>query len=241
MKPTQTTFRFKSVFLLIAVLLGSCTSLVKGTLNESDGGSLVLDITLTQGFQAYWKDLRTADPQIPASPLSQADLGPSFRRLEGVKTWSLENPAAGIYRLKISFEKGQRMSQVISGTSSPIISWTSEGSSRKFTLIWSQETLQSLIRTTGLADASSLEVFLAGGEGELTRDEYIELLSYFLETYDPRAKATVAAASLEMELQFPRVPKSITGGTLSGRTAKFKVPLVDVLLAARPLKWEVVY
>ena len=226
---------------VLALGMLGCSTVLTGTMKDSDGGNLTLDVNLSPAFMAYWADLRTADPTLPASPLSEPALRQSFSKISGIKTWSLESLKAGQFRLKFSFDQGQQISDQISGKEVPLLSWTTSGTEKKLTFRLSQTALQSLIQTTGLADSSSLEVFLAGGEGELTKDEYTELLSYFLESYDPRAKATVAASFIEVNLEFPRNPTKVVGGKIQGRVANFRASLVDVLLLEKPLIWEVSY
>jgi hypothetical protein len=78
---------------------------------------------------------------------------------------------------------------------------------------------------------------VATGE-QLTKQEYLELVA---SVYRKELAAEISAARIRARVEFPGTVVSVRGGTFSGSSAEFDVPLIDLLVLENRLSYEVVW
>jgi hypothetical protein len=66
--------------------------------------------------------------------------------------------------------------------------------------------------------------------------EYLSLVAMI---YGRPLADEIAAARIRASIEFPRAVTSITGGTSAGRRAEFDIPLLDILVLEKPLRYEI--
>ena len=71
---------------------------------------------------------------------------------------------------------------------------------------------------------------IATGE-DLNKTEYLELVTSF---YNKAISDEIAASKIRASISFPGTISAVSGGTFSGRTAEFDVPLLDILVLDTP-------
>jgi hypothetical protein len=76
---------------------------------------------------------------------------------------------------------------------------------------------------------------LATGE-EMTRLEYLALVSSI---FGKAISDEIASSRIRASIGFPGQVTSVKGGTFSGRTAEFDIPLLDLLVLETPVTYEV--
>jgi hypothetical protein len=69
----------------------------------------------------------------------------------------------------------------------------------------------------------------------MTTREYLDLLASI---YSRPLANEIAEGRIRARINFPRPIKTIQGGTFSGNTAIFDIPLLDILVLERPLRFE---
>jgi hypothetical protein len=70
------------------------------------------------------------------------------------------------------------------------------------------------------------------------REEYLAQISMF---HNPAVAEELSASEIRVSVSFPGTLVSVRGGTFSGRTAEFVIPLVDLLVLEQPLVYEAVW
>jgi hypothetical protein len=78
---------------------------------------------------------------------------------------------------------------------------------------------------------------LVTGE-ELTKNEYLELVSTL---YSKAISDEIAGSTIHAAIDFPGTVTSVIGGAYSGRRANFDIPLLDLLVLEKPLRFEVAW
>ena len=70
----------------------------------------------------------------------------------------------------------------------------------------------------------------------IPRQEYLDLIT---SVYGRALANEITSARIHAFIDFPRPVISVQGGTASGRRAEFNVPLLDILVLDKPLRYEV--
>jgi hypothetical protein len=73
---------------------------------------------------------------------------------------------------------------------------------------------------------------------ELSEDEYLDQISMF---HNPAVAEELSRAEIRVSVSFPGPLVSVRGGSFSGRSAEFVIPLVELLVLTRPLSYEAVW
>jgi hypothetical protein len=82
---------------------------------------------------------------------------------------------------------------------------------------------------------SALMAPVALGE-YMTAGEYLDLVSM---VYGRPLADEIASARIMASIEFPRAVTSVIGGSSGGKRAEFDIPLLDILVMERPLRYEV--
>jgi hypothetical protein len=80
---------------------------------------------------------------------------------------------------------------------------------------------------------------IALGEKQSKADYLKDVAFFFGKADGPVIAAEIAAARINIAVDFPGPVTAVEGGTFSGRRAEFSVPLVDLLVLDTPLRYEV--
>jgi hypothetical protein len=73
-----------------------------------------------------------------------------------------------------------------------------------------------------------------------SKADYLKDVAFFFGRADgPLIAAEIAAARINIAVDFPGPVTAAEGGTFSGRRAEFSVPLVDLLVLDTPLRYEI--
>jgi hypothetical protein len=70
----------------------------------------------------------------------------------------------------------------------------------------------------------------------MSSGEYLSLISM---VYGRPLADEIAEARIKASIEFPRPVTSVSGGSSSGKRAEFDIPLLDILVLERPLRYEV--
>jgi hypothetical protein len=82
---------------------------------------------------------------------------------------------------------------------------------------------------------SALMAPVALGE-YMAAGEYLNLVAM---VYGRPLADEIAAARIRASIEFPRPVTSVSGGSSGGRQAEFDIPLLDILVLEKPLRYEV--
>jgi hypothetical protein len=89
-----------------------------------------------------------------------------------------------------------------------------------------------------LRDYLSLLIAPAATGERLSRSEYLDLVASI---YGKPLAEEIAAARIAASIAFPGKIGAVKGGTFVGATAKFDIPLLDLLVLESPLDYEVIW
>ena len=231
---------FLSLMLLpLFLTFFSCTAGIEGEFKEGGEVNLTLKTALGPRMIALIRSLRgfmgedgnepildglAISQSIAASPGARAvrlvNTGPSA--LDGIISISKVDDflSAGASKTRfISYTEGRE-----AGTSSVVILIDRNSAPEIISRLSSEveEYLSALMAPVVLGETS-------------TRREYLQLIT---SVYGRPLADEIAAARLKASIEFPRPVKTAAGGNIVGRKVEFDVPIVDILVLEKPLRYE---
>jgi hypothetical protein len=233
------------VFSLL-LLLSSCSARISGTLKEGGSADIELETGLEPRMTALIRSFRALAGGAGSAELilDGKVIGRSMEKAPGIASVTLNNtgPAAlegeiGIGRVGDFLSVGEK--KFIVYTENP--PGESPRISRSHLVIYldldTAPDVISLLSADAVDYLSALMAPAATGEA-LTRRAYLDLVTSF---YGKPIADEISAARIRAVFEFPSVITAIQGGTASGRRAEFDVPLLDLLVLDRPLRYEVTW
>jgi hypothetical protein len=73
---------------------------------------------------------------------------------------------------------------------------------------------------------------------QISREEYLAQVGLF---HNPGVAEEMSRSEIRVSVSFPGALLSVRGGSFSGRTAEFVIPLVELLVLDQPLSYEAVW
>ncbi|MDR0453059.1 MAG: hypothetical protein LBH15_08455 [Treponema sp.] len=232
---------------LPAVFFCSCSGRIDGSIRQEGAGAgaeLALEASLRPRMSALIQTLsRTLGSAAPGKPVID---GPAIARslaaAPGVSAAALENtgPAAvrgtmGIASLGEFLAAPGAVSGGTPAGKPPFLAYDPSGT---LLIRLDRETgplVLSLLSEEVNAYLSALLAPVATGE-TLTRAEYLALVATI---YGRPIADEIASATVELSLEAPRAVTFIRGGSARGRTARFSIPLPELLVLEQPLEYEI--
>jgi len=235
--------KIKLLFLMsLLVFFFSCSARIDGVVKEGGAADLTIKTSLEPRTIALIRSIRgfmgeAADTPVPDGPA----ISRSMAAAPGIRSVSLSNtgPAALEGTIAISnvgdfLSTGDDKSRFVTftegrggGTSSVVISLDRTSAPEVISQLSPEveEYLLALLAPVVLGETSS-------------KRDYLDLISLI---YGRALADEISGARIHVFIEFPRPVISVSGGTSSGRTAEFNVPLVDVLVMEKALRYEVVW
>ena len=228
------------LFLPFFVMLFSCSARINGTVAEGGAAEITLKTSLEPRTSAFIGSLRTFLGQTADGPiLDGAAIGRSMATAPGIRSVSLQNTGPEALDGLISVSNvGDFLAA--GGTESRFITYT-EGQtagSSSVIIALSRESAPHIISLLSPEAEGYLSALMAPavlGE-DMTGQEYLSLLSM---VYGRALADEVAAARILASIEFPRSVTAVQGGSAAGRRVEFDVPLLDILVLEKSLRYEV--
>ncbi|MDR1031376.1 MAG: hypothetical protein LBL76_10960 [Treponema sp.] len=226
---------------LIAVLvLGvSCSAQVQGVLHQDGSADLKLHASLEPRMAALIRSLSRLSGGSSEQVLNAAAIGESMASAPGIKSVALRNTNPTTIEGTISILKVDAFLAVPGNSEhTKFITYeqTTAGGKLQITLDRNSGPRILTLLSTDVQDyLSALMAPVATGE-TLSQREYLALVQ---SVYGKAVAEEIAAARIQVTIDFPGSISTIRGGRFAGNQAEFTMPLVDILVLERPLVYEV--
>jgi hypothetical protein len=228
---------------LIAILaLGvSCSARVQGALHQDGSADLNLQASLEPRMAALIRSLSRLSGSSGLSDqiLNAAAIGESMASAPGIKSVALRNRNPTTIEGTISILRVDAFLAVPgnSGNTNFIrYEQTNAGGKLQITLDRNSGPRILTLFSSDVQDyLSALMAPVATGES-LSLQEYLALVQ---SVYGKAVAEEIAAARIQVTIEFPGSISTIQGGRFSENRAEFTIPLGDILVLERPLVYEV--
>jgi hypothetical protein len=226
-----------------SVLFMSCSARIEGTLKADASAELnvraSLDPAMSQVIRSMSRSSGNRNTNANQPVIDGPAIARSFSVAPGIKTVTFRNTTPSTIEGTISITRvGDFLTIPRQVGGSRFISYEQRGQGGKITIILDRENgpkVLSLISEDVVDYLSSLFAPIASGE-VLTRAEYLELVT---SVYKKPVADEISAARIRASINFPRAITRIQGGIAKGALAEFNIPLLDILVLDRPVRYEV--
>jgi len=234
--------RFFSLFLVLLTFI-SCNSRIDGSLFANGSAVFSLSVSLEPRMATMIRSLSAARGQADGPVLNGPAIAQSMSHAPGIASVSLRNTSPSAVEGQIQISQISDFLAVARETS------LQDAGGREF-IVFEQGTRGhfsiNLNRGNGpviiellspeISDyLNALMAPITTGE-DLSKIEYLELVASF---YNRAISDEIAGSRINASIQFPGVITGVRGGTFSGRTARFDISLLDLLVLETPLVYEV--
>jgi hypothetical protein len=234
----------KGLVFLVALFCVSCSTGIDGIIHSDGRAELVLQSALFPGMSRLLKSLGPQDSAAPV--LNAALLNAAFAGLPGIETAALGNTPSGSIEGRITVADTARFFNGLSRTisarprvkSPPFAIWEQTANGGRFAINLNLDTGREFVSlvSADLTDyLSALMAPVATGE-VIDNAGYLELVS---SVYGKAVADEIGRARLSVKLEIPGPIESVTGGTYRSNRAEFDIRLVDALVLAKPLFYEI--
>jgi hypothetical protein len=234
------------VFLLCFFLI-SCTARVEGSLYSGGSGTMKIEASLETQTAALLGRLRDfaqksgSSSTAHKSPVIDApSIAAAMRAAPGIAAVSLANTGPSSLSGAIEVSKADDF-LAVTGRREHFVTFTenSEGGGSALFML-DRETAPAVIALLSPEVSSYLEALMApAATGEdLTKDEYIEIVSSI---YSSAIADEIKKGAINISISFPGRIRGVQGGNALKNTATFTVPLLDLLVLDKPLRYQVTW
>ena len=224
----------------VFLLAFSCSAGIDGVLMEGGAAEITVKTSLEPRTSALIRSIRGFLGESADAPiLDGAAIGRSIAAAPGIRSVSLKNTAPAA--LDGSFSVSNVNDFLSSGSpDGRFISYTegrTAGSSSIVITLDRASAPQIISRLSAEAEEYLSALMAPAVLGEyMSSREYLDLLSM---VYGRALADEVAAARIRAAIEFPRPVSEMQGGRAAGKQAEFDIPLLDILVLERPLRYEV--
>lgn len=231
-----------SILCAVFLLSASCSGNVAGALKQDGSAEIEVEIVLGKQMAGRLKMInsimRAADSQDtesllldgPAIALSMADA-------PGISAVSLRNTGPSAIAGTISVSRVDSFLSLPAAVGMPFIRYDPAGRIVISLDMKTSPALLSLLSADVRDYLSTLAAPVATGM-PLSKTAYREIVASL---HGPKIADEIAAAIIPISIEFPRPVKEVKGGEVRGRSARFALPLMDLLVLEQPLIYEVAW
>lgn len=242
----MTFFQKKSIFLVIllaAEALSGCAARIDGVIREGGAANLRVSTSIGPRTAALIRSFMSFMSENEQAPiLDGAAISRSMAAAPGIGQVSLKNTGPAALEGNISLRNvGDFLAlNSSSGAGSRFITYTEGRAAGSSSIIITLErnsapALISMLSPEVEEYLSALMAPAVLGETS-TRQEYLGLLASF---YGRPLSDEIAAARIKVLMEFPRPVTAVKGGTAAGKQAEFDIPLTEILVLEKPLRYEI--
>jgi hypothetical protein len=219
----------------LAVFL-SCSARIDGVVMV--GGAAEINVRaslgprtvgLVQSLRGFMGDTRNT-PILNAETINR-----SLTAASGIKSASLKNAGSEALEGSIAISN---VGDFLLSEKDMFITYNEGTDSSSITVVLDRNSAPLIISRLSREVEEYLSALMAPvAQGEyMPAREYLELVAMI---YGRPLSDEIAGARIRASIEFPRPVKSVTGGSYAGRRAEFDIPLLDILVLERPLRYEV--
>ena len=227
----------KLLVFLLPALLASCVTQINGSIRTGGTAEMTLDTNMGPRTAALINSFRLFSGEPASVPILD---GPAISRslsiAPGVRAVSFRNTSAVAMDGNISISSiGDFLTLPNAG--SRFITFTEGNRSSSIIVNLDRESATQIISLLSPEIHGYLSALMAPvvlGE-TMTATEYLNLVTSI---YSRPLANEIAESHIIVTVEFSRPVTAIHGGTFSGNKAEFDLPLLDILLLERPMRYE---
>jgi len=228
--------KFYCLFLAVLPLL-SCAARIDGALDAGGAARLSVSMSMMPKITALVRTLSAAGGRADAPILDGPSIAKSLSASSnGDVSASLKNTSPSAVEGEIKMGDINRF--LIAGDARRFIEFEQGKNGGKCKIYIDRENGPIFLNHLSEEIAAYLNVLMAPvatGE-EMTKTEYLALIT---SVFSKAISDEIAASKINVSIGFPGQVTSAAGGTFSGKTAVFAVPLLDILVLETPVTYEV--
>ena len=227
---------FLCVCLALSLFFISCSARISGNVRENGSAEVTIHSSLEPKMAALLKSFSQTEGDFS---IDGAAIGKSMAAAPGIESalfWN-EGPSTVSGTIKIS-KIGDFL--VLSGSNYRFINYIQTDSGGSLAIELDLKYGPELISLFSMDVSDYLAAIMAPvATGEvLTVAEYLDLVT---SVYGAGVSNEIKNARINLSLTVPGTVKAAQGGTFSKNQAQFNVPLTDILVLAKPVKYEIVW
>ncbi|MDR1286024.1 MAG: hypothetical protein LBK08_00290 [Treponema sp.] len=228
------------LFGIILPLFVSCTAGIKGRLAADGSGEFTVSTSLEPRTAALIRSLKSvAGPSPGTEPVLDGEsIARSMSSAPGIRSVSFRNTdSRSIEGLLAVSHIGEFLAPA-GGKGGFITLEQGAGGVSRLSIIMNRDSAPGILSLVSAEVSDYLAALMAPlvtGE-DLTRAEYLSLVASI---YGQGTADEIARGSIQAAVDFPGQVRSVRGGSCSGKTAEFTIPLLDLLVLETPLSYEV--
>ncbi|MBN2627506.1 MAG: hypothetical protein JXA95_12635 [Spirochaetales bacterium] len=229
----------KRIVLLLISLTALFSCSVKGSLNlEADGaGSMDMSFTLAPYFGDFFNDLADADQLV-------AETDKSMKENPAVTSHTIDSSEKYRYSGTFTFDDFEKMMAPKEGEEQTVFVMEKRGNETTLRITFTRENWEQMSVLVPIFSDPTIAMLGPSGSIGLTEEEYREMVIYPFEGYASsleEAQKGLDDSSLVFTVTLPGTIISQKGGTVSGRTVTYRIPLIRMLMLDQSLTYSVTY
>jgi hypothetical protein len=225
-------------FILLLIPFFSCVAEIGGVVREGGAAELTLNTSLGPRTTALIRSLRAFAGEGANTPiLDGLTISRTLALAPGVRAVSLRNTSPEALGGNISISNIEDF-LTVPNAESRFITFSENRQASSIVITLDRVSAPQLISLLSPEISDYLSALMAPVVlGEImTPHEYLDLVASI---YSRPLANEIAEARIRAIIDFPRPVTAIRGGTFSGNKAEFYIPLLDILVLERPLRYEV--
>ena len=227
--------RFFLLFFPVLAVFLSCSARIDGVVMAGGAAEINVSaslgsrtVSLVQSIRSFMGDTRNT-PTLDAGAISR-----SLSVASGIKSASLKNTSPEALEGTIVVSN---VGDLLLSEKDMFITYSESTASSSITVVLDRNSAPLLISRVSPEVEEYLSALMAPVLGEyMSSGEYLSLISM---VYGRPLADEIAAARIKASIEFPRQVTSVSGGSSNGRRAEFDIPLLDILVLEKPLRYEV--
>jgi len=230
------------IFITLLVLFTSCTAGITGTIRAGGTAEISAQASLGPRTLALMKSLKGFMGDESSAPLLDGrTIGASLAASPGIRSVSLRNTSPSALEGVIS---ASDLGNFLATGEGKFITYVDRPSNSSIVVVLDRNSAPLLISALSPEVEEYLSALMAPViTGEIiTNGEYLDIVA---SVYGRPLADEIASARIKAQIEFPRQPLAVLGGNAAssgqGRRAEFDIPLLDLLVLERPLRYEVTW
>ncbi|MDR0669541.1 MAG: hypothetical protein LBF95_05625 [Treponema sp.] len=223
------------------LVFGSCGAAISGVLERGGTGDFEVSAALTPAFAAKMGDFMSfsgaGDGSL--SLINAAEIARSMAGAPGMGRVSFRNTGPAALEGPVTITRlGDFLAP--SGRAGFIDFRENPGGGGRALITLDRENVPAMLSLISPDVVYYLNfIFAPIVTGErIDREEYLAQVALF---HNPEVAEELAGSEIRVSVGFPGPLVSVRGGTFSGGTAEFVIPLVELLVLSQPLSYEAVW
>ena len=236
-------FLLMTAFVSLSLVLSSCVVSEKLTLNKATDGKNHVDISVDDFFVGVVEDLSNWDDRGNNDPILDVAVQDFEKNLRESKVTSgirFIETGHNTYMGDFSFSDfNQLLVDLSKGVpDQSIVTLTKKGSSTHVEININMDNFKQLTTIIPFLGDPNFEVYGPLYNHDLTKDEYLEMVSFILGEQCPDS---IAKSSVKIQVVAPQAITGHNGKLRNSKTVEFSFPLIDFLLLHEPIRFYLDY